>query len=274
MMQRRPAAPTRTTPGRVMTRSGLLLGVLLVGAACPVPAAVGPSPAIDRCRAEPDAVILVHGLSRSPRSMRPIAEALDAQGYEVINLDYPSRAAPIEELVPYLDRAVAACCRGRDRYVHFVTHSMGGILVRYYLESRPLDNVGRVVMLSPPNGGSELVDLLRKIPVVRHHIGPSRQELGTDAASLPGRLGPVDYELGVIAGGRSLLPFLSWALPGKDDGVVAVARTRVDGMADFLVVPRGHTWIMRDDEVIRQTTTFLERGAFTHSADRLAAVRP
>jgi len=227
-------------------------------------ALVLPAPlrAMDRCRAERDAVILLHGLGRTPRSMAKVERALHADGYEVINPGYPSREEPIERLALRLDEVIEECCRGRDRYTHFVTHSMGAILLRYYLKTRPLDTTGRIVMLSPPNAGSELVDLLKQVPVLKDHLGPSRQELGTRPGDLPTALGRVDFELGVVAGDRGVLPPLSWIVPGKDDGVVAVERTRVQGMSDFVVLPSAHSFIMRSDRVIAQVRVFLATGRF------------
>lgn len=216
---------------------------------------------------EPDRVVLLHGLNRTPRSMRRLERALAADGYAVLNLRYPARKQGIEALAEHLGRAVMEGRPGPGRRVHFVTHSLGGMVVRRYLQTKPDLNVGRVVMLSPPNGGSELVDLLRRIPVLRKHPGPSRGQLGTGPDDLPARLGPVDFEVGVIAGERSLNPLFSWLIPGRDDGMVSVERTRVAGMADFLVLPRTHTFIMRSEDAIRQTRAFLRHGMFDRRAD-------
>ena len=119
-------------------------------------------------------------------------------------------------------------------------------------------------MLSPPNGGSELADLLRKVPLVRKAAGPNRPQLGTDPAGLPASLGSVDFNLGVIAGDRSFNPLFSLLIPGPDDGFVAVERAKVKGMTDFLIVPRTHTFIMRSRQVIEQTLRFLRDGSFDH----------
>jgi pimeloyl-ACP methyl ester carboxylesterase len=163
-----------------------------------------------------------------------------------------------------LDGRLAAIRRAPDRRVHFVTHSFGGIVLRYYLKERPLPSLGRVVMLSPPNGGSELADLLGRIPLVRKAAGPNRPRLGTDPGSLPARLGAIDFDLGVITGDRSINPLFSALIPGPDDGFVAVERAKIGGMSDFLVVPRTHAFIMRSREVIEQTLKFLRDGSFDH----------
>jgi pimeloyl-ACP methyl ester carboxylesterase len=196
--------------------------------------------------------------------MKRLERALAADGYAVLNLRYPARRQGVEDLAAHLGRAVIQSRSAPDQRVHFVTHSLGGIVVRYYLQTRPPLNVGRVVMLGPPNGGSELVDLMRKIPLLRKHTGPSRGQLGTGPEGMPARLGPVNFEVGVIAGERSLNPLFSWLIPGRDDGMVSVERAMVAGMTDFLVVSRTHTFIMSTQEVIRQTRAFLRNGKFDH----------
>ena len=213
-----------------------------------------------------ETVVLLHGLSRTPRSMKRLEAALSRSGYAVVNVGYRAGRRPIEDLSEDLGARLAELGGSPDRRVHFVTHSFGGILVRYYLKDRPLPNLGRVVMLSPPNGGSELADLLGKLPLVRKAGGPNRRRLGTDPAGLPARLGPVDFDLGVITGDRSINPLFSSLIPGPDDGFVAVERARVRGMTDFLVVPRTHAFIMQSRQVIAQTLKFLRDGSFDHSA--------
>ncbi len=220
---------------------------------------------------QPDArqtAVLLHGLGRNDRSMADMEEGLAARGYRVVNLSYPSTELSIEELAAYLDRQLAACCADAEQPVHFVTHSMGGILVRYYLAHHSFAPLGRVVMLSPPNRGVELIDLTRQRPWMRSLVsfaaGPVAGELGTDPAGLPATLPAVSFELGVITGARSINPLTSWLIPGQDDGTVAVERARVEGMRDFLIVPHTHTFIMDSPQVIEQTDRFLKTGRFEH----------
>lgn len=210
-----------------------------------------------------ECVVLLHGLNRSWRMMRPMAEALQEAGFTTANVDYPSQAGPVEEIAPLAVGTGLSECRatGANR-VHFVTHSIGGILLRYENERAPIADLGRVVMLGPPNQGSEVVDLTQAWPGFGAISGEAGMQLGTDEHSIPSRLGPVDFELGVIAGTGSINFWMSAMLPDADDGKVTVASTRVDGMDDFLVVENSHRYISRSDIVFRNTVSFLKTGEF------------
>lgn len=208
-------------------------------------------------------VVLLHGLGRSKFSMRAMEQALAAEGYTVTNIDYPGvRADGFGALVAQVREQVEACCAGRDEPVHFVTHSLGGILIRAYLAEAHPSNLGRVVMLSPPNQGSEWVDTLGEYTLFQAAVGATAQELGTDPKGAPARLGPVDFPLGVMTGDSSWNFVGSWLIPGDDDGVVGVDRARIEGMRAFRVVNENHTNIMRSDEVIAETIHFIEHETF------------
>jgi hypothetical protein len=223
-----------------------------------------PLPAASEC------VILLHGLARTEVSFLVMEEALEARGYRVIRPGYPSTSARIEALADrVLPSAFAAC--GSER-THVVTHSMGGILARSYLSEHQPETLGQVVMLAPPNMGSELVDELGDWTVFDLIHGPAGQELGTDPGSLPNRLPPVDYPVGVIAGSQSLNPVFSWLIPGADDGKVSVARTSVPGMQAKIILPVTHTYMMNNPRVITQVSHFLETGTFDASLGWLDAL--
>jgi triacylglycerol lipase len=194
--------------------------------------------------------------------MWKLARMLTENAYQVVNIHYPSRKFAVDGLVQYLHDKIAMYCNDPSRKVHFVTHSLGGILVRAYVKAYPPVNLGRVVMLSPPNHGSELVDIFREHWWFRRFFGPIRHQLGTDSNSVPNTLGAVNFELGVITGNRSINLIGSALIRGPNDGTVSVERARVEGMRDFLVVPYGHTFIMRRKAVAAQTVQFLRAGHF------------
>lgn len=226
-------------------------------------------------QASPAHVVVLHGLGRSSKTNWLLSHRLEDRGFRVHNLDYESTKRAPAELVADLREELSACCANDpSTKVHFVTHSLGGILVRAYLAEHRPSSLGRVVMLSPPNKGTELVDRFEDHPWFRWATGPTAQQLGTHSDSLPVRLGPADFELGIITGNVSLNPIASWMITGEDDGVVAVESARLEGMADFLVVPRTHTFIMNSSDVTDEIVHFLNHGTFSSEANSRWGTKP
>lgn len=209
-------------------------------------------------------VILLHGLARTSASMKKMQRALEDSGYYVANIDYPSRHLPIEQLAPIAVRDGLDECNANSvvETVHFVTHSLGGILVRYYLDGNKIENLGRVVMLAPPNQGSNAADAMLGMPGFGWIGGPAGRQLGKGPESIPLQLGNPTYEVGVIAGNRTIDPITSQVLANPDDGRVTVEDTKIDGMQDFRLVGASHAYVMKKKEVLHLVQAFLYTGSF------------
>ncbi len=211
-------------------------------------------------------VILLHGLWRTELSMKWLEWQLREAGFTTANPTYPSLRYPIEELaVRGVGQGLEECAVHNPDTIHFVTHSLGGILVRQYLSQHSIPQLGRVVMLGPPNQGSQAADYVHSIDLLRPVTPEAVEQLGTGERSVPRRLGPVDFELGVIAGTENRGgPWLG-ASAVASDGTVAVNETAVPGMVDFIEMPVGHTFMMWSEPVRDQVLHFLREGRFDHA---------
>ena len=213
-----------------------------------------------------ETVVLLHGLARTPKSMERMADALEAANYKVLNLGYDSRHQKIETLAEDIRSRIQKQSAATTK-IHFVTHSMGGILVRQIQATDPIPNLGRVVMLSPPNYGSEVVDKIGHWWLFNKVNGPAGQQLGTAQDSFVNQLPEIDFECAVITGDRSINWINSTMIPGKDDGKVSVESAKTEDVAAFKVVHATHPMIMKKKAVIEDVKRFLKTGTFIPQAD-------
>ena len=210
--------------------------------------------------------MVVHGIARTYRSMRSLAKFLKSHGYSVLNVGYPSTRDSLESLIEYIHDKVADFNRDSQRKIHFVGYSLGGLMVRGLIHRYRPSNLGRVVQLAPPNQGSEVADFWKNNFLFKWIFGPAGQDLGAREKRFTRILGPVDYELGVIAGNRSWDPISSAMISGPNDGKVSVESTQVSGMTDHIIIPATHTFIIYNRQAWDQILHFLEHGQFNRTS--------
>lgn len=192
-----------------------------------------------------DLVVLAHGLVRTPASMWMLARSLRARGYRVLNWGYGSYSRPVAELGAMMARDVAAATGAAPR-VHFVGHSLGTVIIRWVLAHAPPSDIGRVVMLAPPNRGASKAD--RVLRYGAWLLPPLADLCTNDGAAARALPAPAGVDVGIIA--------------GVTDRTVKVAETHLDGAAGHVLVPGGHTFIMLRRDVRRLVHGFLETGSF------------
>ncbi|HEX6808052.1 MAG TPA: hypothetical protein VF118_08705 [Gemmatimonadaceae bacterium] len=210
-----------------------------------------------------DLLVLVHGLKRTRASMWPAALLARRRGYAVFNWGYPSARRGILGHADALRRDLDALPQLGEARIHFLTHSLGGIIVRALIAFASPPNLGRVVMLGPPNAGNEIAQHLRHTRLFRRFMGPSGLELGTGTESVPRRLTEATFELGVIAGVRRRSALFGRWIGTPNDGLVSVSATRLVGMRDHLIVHGGHALLPWNPRALSQAFAFLATGRFT-----------
>lgn len=211
-----------------------------------------------------DCVILLHGLGRTRCSMFKLEEALKKNHYVVINQNYPSTKKSMAEVADvYIPFMVKQCLKHQPKHIHFVTHSIGGIILERYLEKNRLPQLDHIVMMSPPNHGSPWVDLFQNKWFLEFLLGPSIDQLATTKDDIPLIKGP--YKIGVIAGSYNINPLGRMVFNEPNDGKVAVSSAKMKQMDDFIALPVTHTFMMRNNRVEKQILYFLEHGHFIHS---------
>lgn len=222
-----------------------------------------------RAMKEVKLIVLLHGILRSKTDMLLLNKTFQNHGYETLNILYPSREQSLEELASFVHEKIRNYMdEHSDRVVklHFVTHSMGGLITRYYIATYNPQNLESVVMLGPPNTGSEFADWLQETeilaPIFKTVFGPAGQQLGTKYTHIDK---DIHYPLGVIAGNLSINPLAPWVLEGEHDGIVPVERTKIDGMADHIVMPATHSFMMFNTDVIDQALYFLQHHKFNRN---------
>ncbi len=204
-------------------------------------------------------VVLLHGLASFPVSMALLERVLEKEGYAVRNLGYPSTRGSVNDAAARVMQEVHDLSPVIT--VHFVAHSMGNIVIRRMLNEE-IPNLGRMVMIAPPNKGSLLAQQLKDLGVFRWVFGPAGQQLSSDNAPFFDSLPSPPCEFGIIAGGKGDGKGYNPFLPGDDDGTITVESTMLEGASDFILLKTTHTLILFLKETAEQTVCFLKYGRF------------
>jgi len=207
------------------------------------------------------AVVLIHGIGRSSKSLHAVARTLADLPVCCVPFDYPSTRVSLADCADYLKQLIQSLTSA-DR-ISFVVHSMGGLVVRRMLQDMPDPRCHRLIMMGTPNHGAELAGMLKKFFLFRAIWGPAGQELAGGTGSALASLPVPAFPFGVIAGGRGDDEGYNQLLPGDDDGTVTVASTRLQGAADFLRIPRLHSFLMSDQTALDAVRCFLEHARFS-----------
>ncbi len=223
----------------------------------------------NNAQTEKELVILLHGILRSKTDMLLLTKYFEKRNFATLNVLYPSREQSIEDLSDFVRDKIIHCPHyNENTKINFVTHSMGGLIARYYIAKYKPENLGKVVMLGPPNTGSEFADWLTETkilaPAFKTIFGPASQQLTTKYKHIPD---DITYPLGVIAGNVSINPLAPWILDGEHDGIVPVERTKIAGMADHIIIPATHSFMMFNPKVMEQAYYFLLHSKFLHTSE-------
>lgn len=220
---------------------------------------------------EKDIVVTFHGIYGREKQLRFINESLAKNGYSVVNIQYPTVDDRIEEMVdkyiaPVIENQIEKLNKinAERKYrnlpelkINFVVHSMGSVLLRYYLENNKLKNLGKVVLISPPSHGSHLSDNIIA-DIFKFYVGPAVAELKTNKKSFVNQLENPIYPCYVLIGNKSINPINSFIIKGKDDGMVPIETARLDGASFKIIKNTTHTTILKSQETVDEILEFLK----------------
>jgi pimeloyl-ACP methyl ester carboxylesterase len=210
-----------------------------------------------------DYVVLLHGMAVNSLYMLRLEKALSKEGYQIINMDYPSRKSTISDISNMIFKKLNLINKESNLKVHFVGFSMGCLVIRELLGKNELPNVGNIVLIGPPNHGSQVSDFLVNNIFYKAFFGPAGQQLTTNFAK-NNPFPSLQHTFGIIAGNVCLDPFSYFILPKENDGKITVESTKLEGMKDHIIIPISHTLMVFSNEVIKQVIYFLKYSHFKH----------
>ncbi|MDP1677804.1 MAG: alpha/beta hydrolase [Bacteroidota bacterium] len=207
-----------------------------------------------------DIVVLLHGLGRGKSIMVPLQTRLEDVGFSTVLIDYHSINRSPDQILTEVTKQIDTIQIDSNQTIHFVGHSLGGLIIRAYLDSNTVKNLGKVILIGSPNNGTPFVDHFRDTWWLKL-VGSAAASLGTDNKSFPRTLRPPYYPVGIIAGISKTISNDDF-IPGEDDGIVPVESTKVEGMKDFILLEVSHSALPRNELVAQQVIEFLKHGKF------------
>lgn len=210
-----------------------------------------------------EAIIILHGIFRTHRSMRGLAMFLEQAGYQVLNLSYPSTKHDLEKLAELIHPRINSFISKNHSKVHFIGYSMGGLLIRVYLKKYRPRNLGRVVMVGTPNRGSEVADFLKDFYIYRKLYGPAGQQLITNQEKFSHIFCELDFEAGMIAGNTSIDPISSKMIGKPNDGKVSLESAFMEGAKEQIIISSSHTFFPSNRQMWAQALSFIKTGKFS-----------
>lgn len=214
-----------------------------------------------------EGVVLLHGICHSAFGMRGLSKFLTRSGFKVLNLDYPSTRYSLESLVEIIHGAIKTFSASLEGPIHFVGYSMGGLLIRAYLKKYKPAHLGRVVMIGPPNHGSELADFLKDFKLYKKLFGPAGQQLITNQIQFKHIFCDTNFDVGIIAGKNSYF-FSRYFFDTPNDGQVSIESTHLDKSQDHITVCCNHLFLPIHKPAWNQVLHFLHSGHFDSSASK------
>ncbi len=212
-------------------------------------------------------VVMMHGLSRTRCIFNKMAKELQADGFDTYLANYPSMRADIDHHVEQFKVLMLSSFVGKKLY--FVTHSLGGIILRKLLNDPEIINakfdIKRIVQIAPPNQGSQLSIMIGKVGLLRKIMGPSLADLNPENMIDFPKF-PEEIEFGIISGYKDDDGVgYNRKLSGDNDGVVTVDETMLDGAKATYKIRTIHTFICANKSVIAAVKRFFTKGSFTVS---------
>jgi len=208
--------------------------------------------------------VLVHGYNKNKKDMFVLKENLEEMGYDIFLAELPLLFKSVEYCTDlFLEQMEElSLSLDREKMIHLVGHSTGGIVIRKALNDQVLKkDIGRCVLISSPNKGSQLADLAAEFSSGFVNLFRTLKSITTANIENLNLKTPTGIDIGAIAGNNSNL-LLGRLLKEENDGRIRVSSVKIKDLKDFAVVPYGHKDIHYKKKTAELVSNFLQSGKF------------